>query len=211
MSNDDLNAAHLNRAAISALIGLSMDWREDLANLLRSEAEISRIVRDLLAEAIERASPLGVEINMKNHDATAKRLEGLRIRRRWLEDGRKVAEIKKPKLQQFLSASEIIGKSEGYCKDCYYYFDNFMKWYNNEIKMSDKSFDLEFLESTWHLASFDQNTKSPTPDKVIDIVELKLARIAYLKEYFRDMKGGGRDRAVDVVMALSEIQPPNRT
>jgi len=74
MSEDDPQGLDLR--AYLALQRASLDWRRDLATLMRSDVPLSRLLRDRLADAFDNEAKEGPRLELKNHkvhrDAFAK-------------------------------------------------------------------------------------------------------------------------------------------
>jgi hypothetical protein len=91
MERDD--ADRLNIRAYLALQGGSMDWRRDLAELMRSDVPLSRMLRDRLAAAFENESPTGPRLELKNHKAARDRFAGVATKHQWMEIGRSITAL----------------------------------------------------------------------------------------------------------------------
>lgn len=63
----DEDPENLNLRAYLALQGASLDWRDDLARLMRSDVPLSRMLRDRLADAFENEAQTGIRLELKNH------------------------------------------------------------------------------------------------------------------------------------------------
>lgn len=92
MPPDDPDA--LNLRAYLALQGAALDWRDDVARLLRSDAPVSRLVRNLLAAAVENVSEEGTKLDLAGHKAARDRFVGVVIRHEWMDIGRWVTDFR---------------------------------------------------------------------------------------------------------------------
>lgn len=96
MVADDAN--RLNLRAYLALAGATLDWRSDVARLLRSDVPLSRIMRDSLAAAIENITHEGPSLELTGHKAARDRFAGIASRHEWMAIARWVAEFKEQNL-----------------------------------------------------------------------------------------------------------------
>lgn len=77
----------LDLRAYLALSGASLDWRTDLAALLRSDLPLSRLLRDRLANLIDEGDD-GRRLELTGHKPNRHRFAGVASRYEWMEIGR---------------------------------------------------------------------------------------------------------------------------
>ncbi|MEQ8410296.1 MAG: hypothetical protein RIB52_01965 [Erythrobacter sp.] len=160
-------ARELNSRAFAALIGWEREWQRPLVDLLRSEHEIGPAVRNAIADLLEEKSPFGMRLKMSGHERSARWWDSIKDRQEWFVFGAEVAPyIEKASnlLEGIENASDALGRSEAYCKKCYYYRRDCQKWMHRAKRegrtyaaMNENLLSLEF-----HIASSDQKTLKPT-------------------------------------------------
>ena len=94
MPADDADA--MNLRAYMALAGASMDWRDDLARLLRSDVPLDRPLRDRLASLVDNVTGDGPRLELTGYKAAKDRFAGIASRQKWMEIGRWVSAYQKP-------------------------------------------------------------------------------------------------------------------
>lgn len=98
MQDDEADA--LNLRAYLALSGASRNWRDDLARVMRSDAPLSRMLRNCLADAFENETQEGSRLDLNNHKADRDRFAGVVSRSEWMEIGRWIEEQRQAGLRQ---------------------------------------------------------------------------------------------------------------
>ncbi len=147
----------LNHRAFGALLGFSKEWRTELVSLLRSDAPISGVVRDELANAIEGETTFGTRLDLIGHDTLSKFFGRFADARESMAVGHYIAELVARKCtveSAFDNAAEKFGKSESECNRDYYYFKKCMKWCADEGKSGRlySAMSQSELETVYHMA-----------------------------------------------------------
>ncbi len=169
METADNPLSDLNRAAFDAALGFSVDWKADLAELLRSGQEISPSVREALADALEGKSFTRVAFKLEGHERLARWHASLQERRAWRDHGRRVAELIREDgaaLEvQFENAAEKLGTTESKSKKAYYYFKRCQSWMQSASQdgVAYGSMPSEALATEFDIASIAQKTINPKP------------------------------------------------
>ena len=144
----------LNIRAYQALDGTSVDWRYDLATLLRSDAPIEQWLRLKLADAIENKTSTGPALDLKNRDSQRRRTKRVAARFEWMTIGRWMDERKSEGCtveEAVWRASEHFGVSEGKCKEAWGYYPAAILWIRNALLTEAGAlFGEIMLESIYH-------------------------------------------------------------
>jgi len=209
---------HLNSAALGALMGYHSDWKRPLIELLRSDAPIGPAVRITMAEAIEGTHSFGITFALSGHQAQSKRIEGMLVRRKWLEDGRAV----RPFLEHvsnvqdgFEAAAASFGRDDSHWRKRHYYAVNCEAWI--KVAKAEGHFYSRFpdchLEDVWHLASFDQkediNPAPLTGPEHDAVIKARLEFLAHVRESSGRTSSAEFDRLyTSAMMALFHLSPP---
>jgi hypothetical protein len=161
---DDLSPEHvqLNMAAFVALHGLSLQWKRDVLALLRSDAPIAGVARDALADAIEGTLFTGVWLEMQGQEELRRWVDGVSVRRKYMEIGRFITERigpEKDKTQRKATEAAEVKFNSSYkkCEKALYYYRDVQEWISC-AKQSGEYFarlDDEQLENKYHRWHFE--------------------------------------------------------
>jgi hypothetical protein len=181
---EDPQYSELNSKALMALIGLSPNWRQDLAALLDSDEPIGLAVRHELASIVRGEST--VTLKLEGHETSARRMAGLAARQRWYSVGEKVSQripLHRNVQEAFIAASLELGEDDTSCRKCYYYFRHCIDWVKKAAKPGSyySKMSQAGLVTLWHIASIDQDKKRPTPLSAEEYDARRNSRIAMLK------------------------------
>jgi hypothetical protein len=119
------DALSLNHRARFALRGSSLDWRSDLAALLRSDVPIDRHFRDALADAIENKTDYGPRLDLRNMQSQTNRFAAIPARHEWMAIGQWISLLRDQGItndEAIEKTSEHFNVTEGKCKKALAYF-----------------------------------------------------------------------------------------
>jgi len=216
LSQDEID--QLNHRAFGALMGFSSDWKTPLVELLRSSAPISSAVRDTLANAIEGTHTAGLSLKLSGHQAQSKRIEGMLVRRTWLQEGRSVKPFVDPAAnvqEGFEAAALAMGKDDSHWRKRYYYANNCELWTKSapiEGKFYSK-YPQYYLEDIWHISSYDQkNDINPNPTTGPDYDRIMKSRPRFLQSVVEQSSHPFSPESatlfVSAMMAYTDLAPP---
>lgn len=150
----------LNIRADAALRGGSLDWRADLAALLKSDAPIERWVRDALADAIMNQAATGPRLDLRNLKPASDHFDKVASRYEWMAIGRWIearhAEGMTIEGATYLAVESFTdpeGKpvSEGKCKRALTYYQHANRWVEQGLSTpSGETLGREMLERFHH-------------------------------------------------------------
>lgn len=202
----------LNSAAFLSLMGLDREWQANLTALLRSDAEIDRSVRELLADAIDGRAYSGVRFSLSGHELSSRWWASIKDRRRWYEFGIEVSpfiETAQNLPAAMEEASEKLGKSESYCKKAYYYRRDCEAWVRSAKEdggvyatMSEQE-----LASEFHLSSVRQGTPKPIPPSGQSFEAARVERIRALRRLIAplNLEPGRTEALLEILYHLWEM------
>jgi hypothetical protein len=152
MADDDPKSLCLR--AYLALQGASLDWRGDLAELMRSDVPLSRMLRERLAAAFENESPEGPRLDLKNHKVASDRLKVNVARHDWMEIGRWTDAKREQGLSRKLAlekAAEHFVVGEKKCDEALIYYGRVKQWVDAALEtQSGQALGRDWLERLYH-------------------------------------------------------------
>ncbi len=119
------DAFALNLRARFALQGSSLDWRADLAALLRSGVPIDPQFRTALAEAVQNKGDLGPRLDLRNVQSGTNRFAAIAVRHEWMRIGQWIMVLRESGItneEAIEATSEQFGVTGGKCKKALAYF-----------------------------------------------------------------------------------------
>lgn len=127
----DNDPRNLNVRAYIALDGATLDWRRDMAELMRSDVPLERNLREKLAAAFENETQEGPRLDLKNHKTRRDRFASIAARYAWMEIGRSITALIEANVT-VSSAIQLIadraGASTEKCEAALKYFRMTDKW-----------------------------------------------------------------------------------
>ncbi len=127
----DKDGPNMNLRAYVALGGASLDWRGDLAKLLRSEAPLDRLLRDRLADLIENQDGDGPSLRLHNVKPQQDRFKRGAALSQWMDIGRWISARRaqgRTREEAILEASDLFNSSDKKCEQALGYFMRADEW-----------------------------------------------------------------------------------
>jgi hypothetical protein len=125
------NLSDLNTAAWHALMGMSVNWENDIIELLESDEPIHHWVRATLANLIAGKSELGLTLKMSGHKSLRDATNAVQSRRHWVRIGNWIASMTdggSTRHKAIESASNVHGQSWELCDKAYDYRNRYRRW-----------------------------------------------------------------------------------
>jgi len=152
MADDD--PKNLSLRAYLALQGASLDWRGDLAELMRSDVPLDRMLRDRLADAIENQGGEGPSIELNNHKEARDRFAGVASRHEWMEIGRWIEGERQrgvPKGASLEAAERHFGVGIKAAEKALTYYNRAKLWIDGALKSeAGQALGRDTLERLYH-------------------------------------------------------------
>lgn len=171
-----------------------------------------------MASAIEGKGFAGISLTLEGHESQQRRALGLDSRKKWLSFGERIYPFVKAtgrlSTDAFALAADKFEKKESYCKNCFYYYKNYLDWV--EIAKSSGEFfsamHEEQLQFVWHIAAINQSTIKPKPPSGPEYDRIFRDRVAF----FRSITDGDRPWPDDLskmfistMLVYCDLAPPD--
>lgn len=127
----DGDGSAMNLRAYVALGGASLDWRGDLAKLLRSEEPLDRLLRDRLADLIENQDGEGPSLRLHNVKPQLDRFKRGAALYQWMDIGRWISARRaqgRTREEAIWEASGLFNSSDKKCEQALGYFMRADEW-----------------------------------------------------------------------------------
>lgn len=153
MTDDE--AAALNLRAYLALGGASVDWRQDLSALLRSDAPLDRLLRNRLADFVDNVSGTGIALDLAGYKEARDRFAGVAARHEWMEVGRWITHHSEGPLKRkgaTKAAADHFTQGIKKVEAALTYFNKANLWVNQALESeAGKMLGRDWLERLYHM------------------------------------------------------------
>lgn len=168
MSDDGPDALSLR--AYLALSGASIDWRSDLAAVMRSDAPLSRMLRTALADAFENESQQGPRLDLNNHKPNRDKFAGVVSRHEWMEIGKWI----EARREQSPQGGDVVGEAAAHfgvgvkkAEKALTYYNKARFWVDAAMRSdAGQTIGREVVESLYHSIAVNPDMKRVNADLI---------------------------------------------
>lgn len=145
-----------------------MDWRDDLARLLRSEVALDRSLRDRLASLVENVTSDGPRLELTGHKSARDKFAGVASRHQWMEIGRWVVAYARsgaPGENVTQAASDHFGQGIKKVEAAVTYFNKVTLWVDRAMESAaGQVMGREWVERLYHSITVNPEMKKLNED-----------------------------------------------
>lgn len=142
-----------------------MDWRLDLARLLRSDIPLDRSLRNRIAALVENVTDVGPRLDLNGHKSKQDRFVGVAKRHEWMEIGRWVnAYVKRTpeSASATQAAADHFNQGKKKVEAAVTYYNRVTLWTDRAMESdAGKVMGREWVERLYHSITVNPEMKMP--------------------------------------------------